>query len=211
MAFCTGQALAGNGHWEFWSETTASMRTDAKTQLRLDKAVRFHRGSMYYTHSDLHLRRKLRRNLKTGIGYRLVKYRSGEKWKTEHRPYGLVVLSSRAGSFNTENRHKLEYRMKQGSPGQWRYRTRLKVGLPVKIGGTTTVEPYLSDEIFVNLNGAKRGDIYRNRLYTGIGVPLGKDITAEFYYLAQTQEIDLDEGEVWRNYNVIGLKLKFEF
>ncbi len=199
------------GHWEYWSETTARFKPDRQNEIRLDKTIRFHKGAMHYTHSDLHFRHRHNSTLRTGLGYRLVEYRSDDRWKTEHRPYGLAVLDVPVGSFDLENRHKMEYRMKPAEAGLWRYRNRLRVALPVRIGENYRIKPYVADEIFIYLNGQDSFEISRNRLSTGIEFPLGKNSGAEFYYLAQTQEIDLDEGEVWRNYNVIGIKLNFTF
>ncbi len=66
------------------------------------------------------------------------------------------------------------------------------------------IQPYISDEIFVDLNESK---LNCNRLYVGFKTKLIKHLEADIFYLWQTTKNERD----WTDYNIIATKIKIKF
>jgi hypothetical protein len=66
------------------------------------------------------------------------------------------------------------------------------------------IQPYVSDEIFVRVNGMI---FRRNRFSTGVTLDLLKGVKGDIYYMLQSTK----RSGVWTDANILGLKLKASF
>ena len=104
-----------------------------------------------------------------------------------------------SGNVKVEDRVRFEYRMKDNSDNVWRYRNKASVKL-----GLGPVSPYLADEVFFD---PEESEVNRNRLYIGIGGKLWKVIKGDLFFMLQSSK----KNEEWKDYNVLGVKLKVGF
>lgn len=116
--------------------------------------------------------------------------------QNENRVFLNATPSWSAGPFQVEDRHRVEFRHINGRD-DWRYRNKPK--LSVAIGtGWSAIEPYVADEVFY---GARAGEWNRNRLFLGVEKPLTKHLSAEVYYMVESNKT----GRDWNEFHVLGI------
>lgn len=116
----------------------------------------------------------------------------------ENRLYVNVIPSGSWGRLHVEDRNRLEFRHVNGTD-DWRYRNKPK--LSVELGqGWAEVEPFVADEVFY---GARAGEWVRNRVFLGVEKPLTKQLSAELYYMIESNR----KGRDWDEFHVLGVSL----
>jgi hypothetical protein len=67
------------------------------------------------------------------------------------------------------------------------------------------IQPYVSDEVFVGFGGANQ--LNQNRLSSGIGINICKNVKGELYYMLQESK----SAGKWVDANILGTKIKIAF
>lgn len=161
-------------------------------------------GELYYHHYDVGISYDVCKSLTFGAYYRQIYEGENGKFKPEFRPHIDVTPKMELYGFKIENRNRLDYRLYDDNREDiLQYRTRLLIKAPWKFT-PLNIQPYVSDEIFVWLNGAV---LRRNRLDAGVSLEVMKNIKGEIYYRLQSTK----KSGRWTDYNILGLKLKVAF
>ncbi|CAN5642166.1 hypothetical protein BH24ACI3_BH24ACI3_03710 [soil metagenome] len=210
------QSDGGVRDFQVWNETTlifplrktadADGKSSTRVSLLLMGTLRLGQNRLF----------PIERRIGTGINFRLNKYfsvmpsyyfrnaepRRGRK-ESEHRVRFEVNIENKWKTFSLKDRHRFEYRIRHSSDDSVRYRNRLTLKVPVKIGGKEVFAPFVSDEIFYDL---KKSQLFRNEISAGISKKLSDSLEAEFFYLRQ----DNRTGNIPKTINAVGVNLKIE-
>jgi hypothetical protein len=162
-------------------------------------------GNFYYEHSDLIFTYSgLAKWLDVAGGFRLVYEKDNENvWRRENRPLLDVTLKGSLFDCSVSSRNRIEYRDFEDRKDVWRYSNKFVVKLPIEVT-PLKLKPYTADEVFITLDD---DNIDKNRLYFGVIMPLRKGIDADIYYIWQSSR----SGDEWKDIEVLGTGLKFEF
>jgi hypothetical protein len=200
------QAVNSNADWQAWPEVTLSIRLNEKA------AVVFY-GTLHFGKNVSDLNEE---QLGIALDFSLNKYfslnsayrhSSGQPPGRSHSQEDRFFLDFTARAplgdgFRLSDRNRGELRHINGM-NSGRYRNRLQLERLFKINGHS-VTPYLADEVFYD----GRYHLWnRNRLYTGVRVPLSEHLGVDGYYLAQSDVRD----RPFKRRNVIGLALHFSY
>ncbi|MFA5287425.1 MAG: DUF2490 domain-containing protein, partial [Candidatus Omnitrophota bacterium] len=139
-----------------------------------------------------------------GGGYRQVYELSKNKFKLENEPYITATLTLTGAGFVLDSRNRLEYRHFDYKADSGRYRNKFTLKYPLRIA-RFEVQPFLSDEVFFGFGGTNQFN--QNRLSSGLGMNITKNIKAEIYYVLVTTKSSIG----WSDANVLGTKLKIAF
>ena len=194
-----------NGDFQVWHTEVQELKIDDASRIAMEEEVRLgdDGGNLYYHHYDLGYAYDANKHLTLGLNYRQVYDKKNGNFKIENRPHINATLKEEIAGFKLETRNRLEYRHFDYQEDSWRYRNKFTVKFPWKFT-RLQIQPYLADEIFLNLNGI---DFNRNRFYSGFTFNLTKNLKAEVYYLFQSAK---SSGR-WTDANVLGSKLKLAF
>lgn len=194
-----------DGDFQIWNTEVEELKINKSLKIALEEEFRFgdNANEFYYHHYDAGLVYDLNKYFNLGVGYRHIYEKKKGKFKVENEPYWCAILFWALAGFKFDSRSRLEYRHFDYQKDSWRYRNKFTVKLPWKFT-TLEIQPFLSDEIFVDFNGM---DLNRNRFYSGLGFILTKNIKGEIYYLLQSSK---GSGN-WSDANVLGTKLKVLF
>jgi hypothetical protein len=100
----------------------------------------------------------------------------------EHWAFGFATVRvPLARRFRLSDRNFYEYRFRQSQADTSRYRNRLQLERPVKIGGRTFT-PFVADEAWYDF---KLRDWSRNRFFAGVTRRFTKKLSGEFFYMRQ--------------------------
>jgi len=196
-----------DGDFQIWNTEVQEFEINKDSRMALEEEFRWgdNASEFYYQHYDLGYAYDMNKGLTLGLGYRQIYEKKSGKFLMENEPYMYATLKLGLKGFKFDDRNRLEYRHFDYQEDSWRYRNKLTVKGPWKFT-KFQIQPYLADEIFLNLNGI---DLNRNRFYAGIGFTLLKDLKGEIYYLLQTSK---SSGTcVWSDANVLGSKIKLIF
>ncbi|MFA6358285.1 MAG: DUF2490 domain-containing protein [Candidatus Omnitrophota bacterium] len=163
-------------------------------------------SEFYYQHYDAGLIYALNKSWALGGGYRQVIQRSNasKPWVTDNEPYAFITYFGELAGFKFDDRNRFELQYYSRNKSNGRYRNKLSVKAPWKFT-KLEIQPYLSDEIFMAIGNGQ--GFNQNRLSGGFGFTLTKNIKAELYYMLLT----LKSGEIWKDHNVWGSKVKLAF
>jgi hypothetical protein len=114
--------------------------------------------------------------------------------------FATTVRGPIGGGFTLSDRNTFERRIRHPQVDATRYRNRLQIEHPFKIG-TTRFNGFVSDEIFYDWSV---NAWVRNRFAIGVGHTFNKHFTGEVYYLRQN-----DGRSRPGDLNVIGTTLRF--
>lgn len=196
------QSLPDNDR-QIWL-TTAFEQSLAKTW-KVGNEEEFRLGNdltrLYYFHSEFNLTFRAKKYLQLGGGYRQVFERKSIVWLAEQRPFIFATVNGNWHGTALSNRSRLEYRLREASTKQLRYRNKSTAVLPWQFTHWH-IRPFLADELFLDLTA---GNIQRNRLFAGIQCKLSSGIGLEGYYLLQTSR----SGNGWQSFHALGTKLRF--
>jgi hypothetical protein len=209
-SFAESFADDSHGHWEFWNSDSVEARLGKSLRARFGQEFRYHTGVHYYTHTDLVMIFDRNPNFEWETGYRQVLSKADNRWGQEDRLFLRAIPQWKWGRLELADTNTVEYRSFDDGHKLWRYRNKLAISVPARIGNFR-FNPYVADEIFIYLTGKDRMDFYRNQFYVGAKSSLGRNVELDLYYMGQSKEKELDEGEIWRNFNVMGVKLRISF
>lgn len=206
-AFCEKE----DEHWEFRSAEAVEFDLSKKLKASLEQEQRFHQGDQYYQHSDVSLTMKTGNSFSAGAGYRQVLSRKGTTQVTERRPHITCTYFTTGPGIKFENRARMEFRnFSDGSDDYSRFRNRMKLSQNFP-GRTVDIEPYLAYELFADLGGKDIHEINKKRIYVGLQGKMKNNLSLDLYYMRQFEEKNLDEGKIWKQYNTLGIKVKYSF
>ncbi len=196
-----------DGDFQVWHTEIQEKEINEGSRVALEEEFRFgdDADEFYYYHFDMGYERDMNKYLTLGLNYRQVyaKSQPHTKFKVENRPYMNAILKYELEGFKLENRNRLEYRHFDYQEDSWRYRDKFTVKFPWKFT-KLKIQPYLADEIFLNLNGI---DLNQNRFYSGFAFFILKNLKIDIYYLLQAAKAS---GK-WKDANILGSKVKLIF
>jgi hypothetical protein len=195
-----------DGDFQVWNTDVEEFKINKDAKIAFEEEFRWgdNANEFYYHHYDVGFFWNLKRYFNIGSGYRHIYELKKGKFKLENEPYLTATLLWDLLGFKFEDRNRMEYRHFDYQSGSWRYRNKVTMKLPWKFT-KMEIQPYLSDEIFVGFGGTNQFN--QNRLSSGIGTDLAKNIKAEIYYMLQSAK---SSGK-WMDANVLGTKLKIVF
>lgn len=195
-----------DGDFQVWNTDVEEFKINKDSKIALEEEFRWgdNANEFFYHHYDIGIFYDLRKYLNIGGGYRHVSELKKGKFKLENEPYMTLTLFWDLKGIKFEDRNRMEYRHFDYQADSWRYRNKITMKMPWKFT-RIQLQPYLSDEILVGFGTANQ--LNQNRLSSGFGMNLGKNIKAEIYYMLQSTK---SSGK-WTDANVLGTKLKILF
>jgi hypothetical protein len=118
----------------------------------------------------------------------------------ENRLSFAATLRFPLGRFTVSDRNLFERRLRHPQVDATRYRNRLQVEHPIKVG-STKLNVFVSDEVFYDWSA---NAWVRNRFAAGVSKRFSKHFTADVYYLRQN-----DSHTTPGDLNVVGDTLRF--
>ncbi|TRZ48767.1 DUF2490 domain-containing protein [bacterium] len=194
-----------DGDFQIWNTENQEFKVNKESKITLEEEFRWgdDASDFYYHHYDAGFVYTLNKHLDLGINYRQVYEKKKGEFKEENRPHVNATLKYELYGFKLDDRNRIEYRHFDYQTDTWRYRNKFAVKFPWKLT-RFEIQPYMADEIFVELED---GSLSRNRVYSGIGFTITKNIKGEVYYLLQSSK----SSSQWVDSNVLGTKLKLVF
>jgi hypothetical protein len=195
-----------DGDFQLWNTDVEEYSIDKNLKVALEEEFRWGGdvSEFYYHHYDLGVNYTLDKHWSVGGGYRQIYELSKNKFKMENAPYLTATLSLSKWGINFESRNRMEYRYFAYKADSARYRNKFTLKYPMKLG-KIDVQPFVSDEVLFGFGGTNQFN--QNRLSSGLGVNITKNIKAEIYYMLLTNK----SAGKWIDYNVLGTKLKISF
>ncbi|MFA6636995.1 MAG: DUF2490 domain-containing protein [Candidatus Omnitrophota bacterium] len=204
----SSRALAyGSGDFQYWNTNGIEWKARKDWKVALGEELRFGgaAGELHYQHTDIDaVYSGIAPWLDIKAGYRHIFNKGKKHWEYENAPNFNAIVKFDVWGFKVSDRSRIEYRNIEDKKNNWRYRNQLKARFSLRFE-KVEVAPYLADEIF--LDCSNRGELTRNRLYSGIELGMFKHIVVDVYYLWQTSK----GKSGWVDYNVLGTKLKVSF
>jgi len=196
-----------DGDFQVWNTETEEFKVNKNLKVALEEEFRWGGDAheFYYQHYDLGLSYMMNKYWSFGGGYRQVYELSKNKFKLENEPYVTATLTLTSAGFIFDSRNRFEYRHFDYKDDSGRYRNKFTLKYPLQLG-KIGIQPFLSDEIFFGFGGTNQFN--QNRLSSGLGINLTKNIKAEVYYMLVTTK---SSAKVWSDSNVLGTKLKIAF
>ncbi|MDD5617480.1 MAG: DUF2490 domain-containing protein [Candidatus Omnitrophica bacterium] len=201
-----GMAYAyDDGDFQIWNTETQEVKLKNNAKIAFEEEFRWadNANDFYYHHYDASMSFQLNKNLSLGLGYRQIYEKKNGKFKEENQPNWLATISTDMWGCKLEDRSRLEYRHYDYQADFWQYRNKITVKLPWKFS-KLEIQPYLSDEAFLNFNGAA---FTKNRFFSGFGMNITKNIKIDLYYLLQNSK----SKHKWSKVNAFGTKFKLSF
>lgn len=194
-----------DGDFQVWHTEVQEKEINGVSRIALEEEIRLgdNGGNLFYHHYDLGYSYDVNKHFTLGVNYRQVYEKKNGNFKIENRPHINATVKGDIFGFKCDDRNRLEYRHFAYQEDSWRYRNKFTVKFPWKFT-RLGIQPYVSDEIFLNLNGI---ELNRNRFYAGFGFSLLKNVKSEVFYLLQSSK---SSGK-WTDANVLGTKLKLIF
>jgi hypothetical protein len=205
--FLGTRAFAYNdGDFQVWNTDVEELKVDKNLRIALEEEFRWadNASEFYYHHYDAGLYYALNKYWNFGGGYRQIYELTRDKFKAENEPYITATLSLTGGGFTFESRNRMEYRHFDYKADSGRYRNKFTLRHPSQFD-KIEIQPFLSEEVFFGFGGTNQFN--QNRLSSGLGSSLTKNIKAEIYYMLVT----VKSSGGWVDSNVLGTKLKLAF
>lgn len=195
-----------DGDFQVWNTDIEEYKINKDFKVALEEEFRWGGDAheFYYHHYDLGLSYALNKYWSIGGGYRQVYELRNSKFQLENEPYLTATLFLSKGGLNFESRNRLEYRHFKYKADSGRYRNKFTFKYPLKLA-KIEIQPFVSDEVFFGFGGTNQFN--QNRLSSGLGFNLTKNIKAEVYYMLVTTK---SSGK-WVDSNVLGTKLRLGF
>lgn len=190
-----------------WTDLYVIKKLTDTVSIRVEEELKFgdDASDFYYYHTDVGVLFKAHPNVDLSLNYRHIdeKKDRGADWVEEHRPHGNVTFKGKAGGFSIEQRNRFEFRVRDHRDDIWRYRNRVLVARPLKIGGIEFT-PYVSEEAFIDTD---LGDFNQFRTAAGVKKKFGDHVQADVFYLWQAVESSTE----WTDTHFAGLGLGYVF
>jgi hypothetical protein len=101
---------------------------------------------------------------------------SDGKFRHENRPHLNVTLKGKLLNLDTSNRIRIEYRDREHTEHEYRFRNKTTFKLPLKLT-ELQLQPYIAEEWLINLGDS---NINQNRLSAGFSWPVTGNISSGF-------------------------------
>jgi len=221
IAFNAYAAAYKNGDLQIWNTDVEEVKLVNNFKIILEEEFRWYNNvsKFYYQHYDAGLFYDLNKHINIGAGYRQIYelFSSGDpkvarfnnKFMPDYNPYITGTLNWEIAGFKFDDRNKMEFNNLDHKADFWRYRNKLTVKAPWAFT-KLEIRPFLSDEVFVVFAGVP-SDINQNRLSSGLGMNLVKNVKFDLYYMLQSVKLSVKNPNKWLNANVLGFKLKVAF
>ena len=209
LLLSTGSAYAyENGDFQFWNTDAEEFKINKDLKFVLEEEFRWGDDAreFFYNHYDAGLFYTLNDYLSVGAGYRQIYELKSRKFKPENEPYATVTLGVNKDGGSFESRNRFEYRHFDYQTDSWRYRNKFTVKFPWKFTAAE-IQPYVSDEVLMTFASGALNQFNQNRLASGVGFKVTKNIKADLYYML----VDTKSSGEWTDANVLGTKLKIAF
>ena len=204
-----------NLDYQFWNETQLIfplVKTKDDSGKTTDKLSLFLNGNIRVGRN---IRRLVDERIGFGFDYKHNKYVSftpsylyiaqqsaaGVK-QYESRIRFAINLGNSWRKFSADDRNLVEFRFRNNSSDAVRYRNRLRFQYPIKKGKKELFVPFAANEIFYDFRAKA---FSRDEFSIGLSRKLNPNITADFFYLLQTNK----SGSPKR-LNVFGVNLKIK-
>ena len=207
------QTTADDIDYQFWHETQVSVplvKTEDDSGKSTDKLLLFLNGNLRFGENISRLSDK---RIGFGFDYKYNKYVSftpsylyiAQKAANGDRQYEsrlrfAVNLGKSWKRFSLDDRNLVEYRLRNNNANSARYRNRIRFVYPVKKDEKEIFAPFTANEIFYDFRAKT---FSRNEFSVGLNRKLNSNLSADFFYLWQTNK----SGSP-KNVNVFGVNLK---
>ena len=194
-----------DGDFQLWNTENQDFKINKELNGTFEEEFRWgeNAGEFYYHHYDTGMVYGVNKYLDLGGNYRLVYEKKKGKFKQENRPHINAILKYEVAGVKLEDRNRLEYRNFHYQKDFFRYRNKFTMKFPWKFT-SLEIQPYVADEIFIPFNGT---GLNENRLYSGFGFNITKNVKAEIYYMLRSTK----SADEWTGTNVLGTKIKVSF
>ncbi len=202
--------------FQFWPSAGVAWEVNKDWTLDYTEEFRLNDngGTLYYGHSDIGvIYKSLAEWLDIGFNYREV-YGAGKNSSDtdEHRTSLSAIMRGKILDRDFSDRIKIDYRDRDEKKDIWRFRNKFTLDRQFEFldpRGTRIIskgiaKPYVSDEIFVNLDGSGFSE---NRINIGAVIRLTENTSIDFYYSLQT----IKDNDKWGNNNILGLDFTYNF
>ena len=197
-----------DGDFQVWNTDVEEIQLKKNLKLVFEQEFRWanNASEFYYQHYDVGLAYALNKSWTVGTGYRQIYARTAlnKPWWAESDPYVFFTYFGELAGFKFDDRSRFEYQYYSFQADTGRYRNKLTVKAPWKFT-KLEIQPFVSEEIFVMLGGDQ--GFNQNRLSAGLVFSLLKNFKAELYYMF----LSAKSVNVWKDYNVLGTKIKLSF
>lgn len=207
LCFGTVAHAYDDGDFQIWNTDVEEVQFSKNLKFVFEEEFRWANdvSEFYYQHYDAGLAYALNKNWTVGGGYRQIYMRTTPKpWRAESDPYVFFTYFGELTGFKFEDRNRFEYQYYSYQADTGRYRNKLTIKAPCKFT-RLEIQPFVSDEFFVMI-GNDQG-LNQNRLSAGFAFSLTKSLKAEIYYMLLSSK----SAGIWRDYNVLGTKVKAGF
>ena len=199
---------------QFWSETKVYFPLVKKTDengKKTDRMSFFIAGNL---RTGQNFRHFVDERIGAGIDLTLTKnvsvstsylYRAGQPLKNrkefEHRVLFDLNLENKWKTFSIKDRNRIERRIRNARSDSTRYRNKIQLKIPVKKDGKEIFAPFVADEPYYDFSQNKWN---RNEFSAGINKKIFGKVSADFFYLLQT-----NDTQILKTVHVFGVNLKF--
>jgi len=191
--------------WQYWNEVQLkhALKDSLDMRLKTEQKVRGGLTELFMTNFEVGLMCKPNEHFEFGPLYKYEHEKSSSNIRTDENRFSLEgTFKWSQNNLKFSNRHRISHRDISGEKS-WRYRTRIEVAWPTKIGDFR-ITPFISEEIFYDSRPDK---FNQNRAAVGFSKELSKNTSLELCYLIKSSR----SGKDWNETNVIGLTYNIRF
>ncbi len=196
-----------DGDFQIWNTDVEEFQLKKDLKLAFEQEFRWanNASEFYYQHYDAGLIYTLNKSWVIGGGYRQIYSRTASApWQTESDPYAFVTYFGELLGFKFDDRSRFEYQYFRHKSDAGRYRNKLTIKPAWKLT-KLEIQSFVSNEAFIMIGNGQ--GFNQNRLSGGFSFSPIKNLKAEIYYMLLSSKT----GSRWRDYNVLGTKIKVSF
>lgn len=119
----------------------------------------------------------------------------------EHRLRFEVTAEKKWRNFSISDRNRIEYRIRNSRQDTVRYRNKIKLKVPIRNNDEEIFSVFAATEPFYAF---RVNQFVRNEFSTGVEKKFGKNASAEFFYMLQSNNL-----RTLTSVNIVGVNLKF--
>ena len=194
----THQPCEARDDWQLWVEQRWSVKLTPAVRLvgKTEERYRSDMSDFYSQIASVGLSWKALPWLKLEPHYYYQWTEQAGRDANENRLFLNLTPSWSWKRLRLEDRNRIVFRHLNGRD-DWNYRNRSRIA--VEVGrGWYEIQPYVADEVFY---GARAGEWNRNRFFLGLEKPLTKQLSADCYYMIQSDRT----GRDWSEFHVVGV------
>jgi Protein of unknown function (DUF2490) len=196
-----------DGDFQIWNTDVEEVQLKKDLKLAFEQEFRWanNASEFYYQHYDAGLTYALSKSWSVGAGYRQIYSRTAlAPWQSESDPYTFLTYFGELLGFKFDDRNRFEYQYFSYKSDTGRYRNKLTIKPSWKLT-KFEIQPFISDEAFIVMGDGQ--GFNQNRLSGGLSFSVMKNLKAEVYYMLFSSKA----GSRWKDYNVLGTKIKIIF